>query len=173
MGWLIEDTRQQKGKHELKHDYWMRRGANVIRCKLPFGDYARVPEVVVDTKKDIYEIAGNLLHQHKRFREECIAANVAGCQLIVLIENLDGIRDLGDLARWQESLEHLDMRRFKNAKAVRIKGETLAKTMSTMSQKYGVVWDFCTPNEAAKRIDDLLNPAVTFRCPHCGREIER
>lgn len=149
---LIEDTGQKLGQHELKHECWKKLGTQVIRCKLPFGDYAVVPPIVVDTKRDIYEIAQNIDQDHERFRNECINARDHGCQLVILIENLDGVRSLGDLAKWRESTAHFRMRGGQR----RIFGSRLAKAMQTMADRYGVTFDFCTPNEAAKRVLDIL-----------------
>ena len=149
---LIEDTRQQKGKHEIKHTYWQRLGVNLVRSALPFGDYAIVPDVVVDTKADIYEIANNLIQEHDRFRAECIAAHNAGCLLVVLVENTDGVVDLDTLARWTESADHYSMRRGKR----RITGKRLASIMATMTERYGVVFDFCSPNDAGRRVIEIL-----------------
>lgn len=149
---LIEDTRQQKGKHEIKHNYWRKLGVNIVRSALPFGDYAWVPPVVVDTKQDIYEIANNIQQSHERFKRECISAQEVGCQLVILIENLDGVRCLNDLKKWEESDDHF----FKRNGTRRIHGKRLAKAMSTMSERYGVLFDFCAPNEAAQRVLEIL-----------------
>lgn len=149
---IIEDTRQQKGKHEIKHQYWHGLGVPIVRSALPFGDYALVPAVVVDTKKDIYEIANNLQQQHKRFRDECIKAHKADCQLIILIENTDGVSTLADLCNWRESDEHFYGRNGKR----RIIGATIAGIMRTMTENYGVKFEFCTPNEAGRRVLEIL-----------------
>ncbi|MCQ2771211.1 MAG: hypothetical protein MJ236_05375, partial [Clostridia bacterium] len=67
---IIEDSRQQKNKHELKHSHFNEMGVELIRCKLPFGDYAKVPSVSVDTKANMLEIAQNIGSDHKRFKSE-------------------------------------------------------------------------------------------------------
>lgn len=149
---LIEDTRQQKGKHDLKHNYWRKLGVNIVRSALPFGDYAWVPPVVVDTKKDLYEMAANLFKGHDRFRKECIKAHNANSQLVILVENTDGVDSLESLKRWEESDEHFDMRNGK----VKISGEYMESIMSSMHERYGVIFEFCTPNEAGKRVIELL-----------------
>lgn len=150
---LIEDTRQQKGKHELKNTYWQKRGVNVIRSAMPFGDYMFAPHIVVDTKRDIYEIACDIDQDHARFRNECIKARKFGCKLVILIENIDGVVDLETLEKWEESDEHYRTRRGKR----RISGMRLARAMSTMSARYGVEFQFCTPNEAGKRVIEILS----------------
>ena len=77
---IQEDTRQQAGKHNIKHAYFDDNEIGVVRCKLPFGDYAPIPPVSVDTKKDMDEIAQNICgKEHRRFVNECKAARDAGC----------------------------------------------------------------------------------------------
>lgn len=152
MAHLIEDTRQQLGKHEQKNEYWQRRGINVVRSALPFGDYALVPNVVVDTKQDIYELASNIDKDHTRFRNECIKARDHGCLLVILVENEDGVSELADLENWIESSDHFKARRGQR----RITGKRLMRAMTTMSMRYGVVFEFCHPSEAGQRVLDLL-----------------
>lgn len=145
---IIEDTRQQKGKHELKHSCFEQMGVRLIRNMLPFGDYMIVPGISVDTKADIAEIASNIGSDHKRFKNECIAARDAGCQLIVLVENTDGIRCIEDVKEW------VNPEIIYRPRA--ITGERLSKAMSTMSERYGVKFEFCHPDEAAEKIIELL-----------------
>lgn len=149
---IIEDTRQQKGKHELKHSCFEQMGVRLIRNMLPFGDYMVVPGISVDTKADIAEIASNIGSDHKRFKNECIAARDAGCQLIVLVENTDGIRCIEDVREW------VNPEIIYRPRA--ITGERLSKAMSTMSERYGVRFEFCHPDEAAEKIIELLGEHI-------------
>lgn len=150
---IIEDSRQQSGKHDHKNEWWGREGVSIIRHKLAFGDYALPPVVSVDSKKDIQELASNIDQQHARFRNECVAARDAGCQLVILVENLDGVRSLADLALWKESQESFMRRK----RAVRpLDGRRLAKACQTMSDRYGVRFEFCRPEESAARITEIL-----------------
>lgn len=157
---IVIDTRQQAGKHDHKHERWESEGVPTVRCKLPYGDYALAPKVSVDTKKDIYELAGNILQKqdHIRFRNECIGAKKDGCQLIVLVENEDGVSSLSELASWNETGRHFVMRKRTsgNDHAVRFQGERLAKACATMQEKYGVRFMFCKPEESADRIREIL-----------------
>lgn len=145
---IIEDTRQKKGKHEIKHACFEQMGVQIIRNMLPFGDYAKPPTISIDTKENMLEIAQNIGSQHTRFKNECIAAKKAGCQLIILVENRDGIKNINDVHKW------LNPDLIYRPKS--ITGERLEKAMKTMSERYGVRFEFCTPEEAAERIIDLL-----------------
>ena len=72
---ILEDTRQKPGKHDVKAKAFQDAGMDVYRCKLPFGDYAPVPPVSIDTKRNIDEIAGNICgKEHARFIREYKAA---------------------------------------------------------------------------------------------------
>lgn len=147
---LLEDTRQQSGKHELKHEYFASEGIEVVRTKLPFGDYALWGgTIAVDTKANVEEIAGNIGGSgHVRFREECKLARRCGGQLIILVENEHGYKCIDDVVAW------VNPNVRKTARS--ITGERLAKAMHTMSERYGVQFEFCAPEEAGRRILQLL-----------------
>ena len=146
--YLIEDTRQQNGKHDIKHSHFNEMGVRLIRSKLAFGDYTLVPNISVDTKANMAEIASNIGSDHKRFKNECVAARDAGCQLIILVENNEGITCVNDVHKWVNP----DLIYRPRA----ITGERLQKAMQTMSERYGVRFEFCSPEESAGKIIELL-----------------
>jgi ribosome-associated protein len=145
---IIEDSRQKRGMHELKHACFEEMGVELVRNMLPFGDYALPPSISVDTKADMAEIASNIGGDHQRFKRECIAAKNAGCQLIILVENTDGIHSVDDVHTW------INPEVIYRPRA--ITGERLEKAMKTMSERYGVRFEFCEPHEAAGKIVELL-----------------
>lgn len=59
---IIEDTRNKPSKHDLKGQYFKSCGINVMRSKLPCGDYALLTNMssVVDTKFSIHELIGDI-----------------------------------------------------------------------------------------------------------------
>ena len=145
---IIEDTRQKSGMHELKHSHFNEMGVQLVRNMLPFGDYAMPPSISVDTKANMDEIAQNIGSDHQRFKRECIAARDAGCQLIILVENTEGISSVKDVHRW------INPDLIYRPRA--ITGDRLQKAMITMSERYGVRFEFCRPEESAQRIIELL-----------------
>ena len=149
---LIEDTRNKPGHHELKHARWEAIGQPPVRSKLAFGDYALVPPVSVDTKKDIQELAMDITQEHERFRAECEGARDAGCRLVVLVENEDGVRDLDCLRKWREPEASFRRRRAK----MRYSGSRIAAACATMRERYGVEFAFCAPEDAADFVLDIL-----------------
>ena len=149
---IQEDTRQKKGYHEIKHKWFAENDIGLVRCKLPFGDYAPIPPVSIDTKENMDEIASNICgKEHKRFINECKAAAAAGCKLYILVENELGISDISQVHLWR------------NPRAIYspncVQGERLQKAMETIQERYGVIFLFCDPTDSARIITDLIKEA--------------
>lgn len=147
MAIIIEDTRQKDGKHQQKHIGFEDLGVKLLRCKLPFGDYALPPAISVDTKENLEEIAGNLcgsMKERDRFIRECKAAAAAGCQLVIMVEtDHDGsLLDLGDI-------------RIGSGKVVT--GLQLYRAMTAVSGRYGVQFMLVRPEDAAREIMRILH----------------
>ena len=158
-GVIWEDTRNKPGKHEMKRHHFESEGWRIARTKLYVGDYMLPGGLVsVDTKEDIYELASDLRQQHDRFRAECERADEAGIRLIILVENEDGVNDLWGLADWIEPHAHFAMRQRKSRGRVkkRLSGTQLFKACKTMQGKYGVEFQFCTPELAGACVLSIL-----------------
>lgn len=169
---LLEDTRNQVGKHDSKAEYFNKAGVEVRRTKLYVGDYTLPTNqsVCIDTKKDIQELIGDICgKQHERFRAELLRAQESGIRLIILVEDDGGYCDykktiynkpvtsLEELFRWKNPRLFI----WKNGKQLypaATKGAVLAKACITMREKYGVDFQFCRKADAGKRIIELLTP---------------
>lgn len=143
---IIEDTRQKDGKHQQKHIGFGELGADLLRCKLPFGDYALPPAVSVDTKENLEEIAQNLcgsMKERNRFVRECKAAAAAGCQLIIMVEteHEGSLLDLGAI--------HLN-------NGMTVTGLQLHRAMTAVAGRYSVRFVLVRPEDAAREIVRLL-----------------
>ena len=148
--WIIEDSRQQADKHNLKHEGFAASGVNLVRCKLPWGDYANIPPVSIDTKNSMDEIAANICgKEHQRFINECKAAKEAGCKLYILVENTLEVSDISQVHTW------VNPRVIYSPNCVQ--GARLQKAMETISERYGVTFLFCKPEDSAEIIKELLN----------------
>lgn len=141
------DSREQKYDHII--NYFDSQGIKWVRSKCVVGDYVNLenPMVVIDRKKDLQEVAGNVCQQHDRFVRELELAKELGYKMIVLVEE-PNIKTVTDVFGWY------NWRKKTNPKAV--SGRTLAKIMLTMSQKYGVEWQFTTKSKCGERILELL-----------------
>jgi len=171
MGGIYADTRQHAGKHEVKEAWWAAHGVALERVKLDFGDYmADGSNVSVDTKRSIAEIAQNINgRNHDRFKRECIRARDAGCRLVILVENREGVRDVHGVRKWVN--DHCRRCGWRargcapadpSGKCARhgtrkpIQGERLSRAMTTMEERYGVRFEFCDPRDAARMVCELL-----------------
>lgn len=157
---LIEDSRQQAGKHLNVQRYCDRHGIELIRKKLDVGDYMLEGGTVsVDTKFGMAECYSNLIQDHDRFRRECIRARDSGIRLVVLVEE-SGITTLEDIKEWVNprvtAYERAVTNGWPHAKAAPISSKRLYGIMKTMAENYGIEWAFCHKNSTGKRIVEIL-----------------
>lgn len=147
---ILEDSRQKPEKNAHIRKQLEQLGYKVERSKLYCGDYtwATDQKVCIDTKQDLQEVCGNVTQQHDRFQAECMRAQEAGIQLIILVQE-PSIKTLGEVPMWY------NWRLKKNPKA--LNGKKLYKIMATMTEKYGVAWLFTTKAKCGERIVELLN----------------
>jgi len=149
---LLEDTRNQPGKHKNIEAYCKQQGIEIVRTKLLVGDYmltgAGSGGISADTKTlGVPEIAGNIFHDHERFRAECEMAQKCDIQLIVLIEEaLPG----GRLNNWRSPLGRDGKPKYK------FDPEVLRKAMITMQDRYGVKFRFCDGRSTGKVLLEYL-----------------
>ena len=141
------DSREQKYDHVTR--YLDSKGIKWIKSKCVVGDYVNLenPMVVIDRKKNLQEVAGNVCQQHDRFIRELELANELGYRIIILVEE-PNITSLIGVCTWY------NYRRKKNPKA--INGKTLYKIMLTMQEKYGCEWMFTTKAKCGERIVEIL-----------------
>lgn len=147
---IQEDTRQKPDKNKHIREQLEELGYTVKRFGgMAVGDYQILGkgDIVIDTKKDMNEIESNLIHDHERFRNECLLAQEAGIRLIILIQD-EKLKQLSDVFGWY----NIRRKWSKNAAT----GRTLGKIMYSMREKYGVEWEFTTKANCGKRIIELL-----------------
>lgn len=179
---IIEDDRQHAHKHDHKHEVWDALGVPYLSrdemIKLDFGDYMRgfddgtldrTSNVSVDTKRGLSEVSTNLGRKHEVFKREVKRANEAGYLLVVLVETEDATC-IDDVRDWVNShCTHCNVSRrgecdplerdaicLKHGTRKPLQGETIAKQMKTMQANRSVRFEFCKPEESAKRICELL-----------------
>lgn len=153
---ILEDTRNQVGKHRNIKQQLTALGHQVVRSKLYVGDYqlANSGKVSIDTKKDMLELAMDLCRDHDRFRRECEKARDAGIKLIILTEEE---LPQGGLAKWESPRWKSPGSGHRMGDPIsRVKAETLYKQIHTMSSRYGVEFRFCRRDETGKMIANLL-----------------
>ena len=149
---LLEDTRNQKGKHKNIAAYCKQNGIEIIRTKLLVGDYMLAGSegggISVDTKTlGIPEMASNIFQEHERFRNECEIAQRCGIKLYILVEEMP---PEGDLAKWVPPLDRYGRPKY------RFSAETLKKAANTMTERYGVEFVYCDGRSTGKVLLELL-----------------
>ena len=127
-----------------------RQGVKVVRRALNFADYfnPEKPDVIIDRKQNLLEIAGNVVQGRARWLREVERCNRAGCHLIVLIEHSPRIRKLEDVIGWKNP-------RLK-VSPLAVSGDRLFRIMKAMELKYGIEWQFCGKQQTGKKIIELL-----------------
>lgn len=146
---LLEDTRNQIGKHRNIEAYCRMTGIEIIRQALLVGDYmiANQGAVSVDTKQDVRELAMDVFQEHRRFRDECERAQKCGITLIILTEEtLPG----GRLENWRSPIGR------DGRPVCRFDPKTLKKAMITMQDKYGVKFRFCDGRSTGRIMMEYL-----------------
>lgn len=147
--------------------------------KLIVGDYMNYdnPRIIVDRKQSLTEVCGNMTQQHTRFRNELIRAQELGIQLVILVEHGGEIRTIDDVAQWVNPRRQQYCRKYgipaNGDVAANIAeferhggtrqpttGNQLAKMMCTMSDRYGVRWEFCSKQDTGRRIIEILSDSV-------------
>lgn len=143
---IIEmDTRNQKDEYIT--DFLDSRKIKWIRNKLYAGDIKLVDstKVIIDLKKDLLEMSGNLtsLKEHERIKREIARAREIGCKRFIFLIKEQKINSIQEVNNW-------------SSKRTKVKGETLAKIMNTMSERYNVEFIFIKKELAGATVLELL-----------------
>lgn len=153
---LIEDTRNQVGKHKAVNEYLESQGHKVVRSKMLVGDYmiANDGSVAIDTKMSVMELIMDVYQQHKRFKAECVLAQEAGIQLYVLVEEElpNGRLDEWVAPKWQT----FGRNHHAGDPMSKADPKRLRKALITMQERYGVKFRFCSPKNTGAEILRLL-----------------
>lgn len=162
------DTREHASEWNRIKGQFDDAGIQYVRSKLYVGDYMSLDNarLVIDRKKDLQEICGNVCQQHERFKKELIRAIEANIQIIFLIEHGPDIMTLEDVYFWQNPRKHEIRWRYNkftgkkekyfiSAKAV--DGVQLYKSLCTIRDRYGARFEFCCKPDTGKKIVELLS----------------
>lgn len=151
---ILTDTRQQKESHILK--VFDNNNILHIRTTLSSADYMVVRynevkgfykdySILIDTKKDLEEIAGNLCNtkNHERIKNEIMKGKELGAKQFIFLISDDKINCIDDLKKW-------------SSKRTKVKGNTLFKIMNTMRKKYDIKFIICKKNDIGSYIIKLF-----------------
>ena len=142
---IISDTRERKNSHIL--DYFQRHNIDYEIRKLDTADYwnSENPNVVIDRKKNLNEIATNLCsNDSSRFWREVRRSYKDKQKFIVLCEHGCKIKSLADVSGWQ-------------SKYSKISGKRLQEEMYRLGIAYNITWVFYDKRSSGRMIVELLN----------------
>ena len=151
---ILTDTRQQKENHIIKE--FDKQKYLHIRTGLPSADYMAIRynnekgfymdySTLIDTKKDIEEIASNLCNtqNHERIKREIARGKELGCNNFIFLIAGGKVKTINDLKNWKSN-------------RTQVKGETLMKIMQTMKERYKIRFIICPKKDMGKKIIELL-----------------
>ena len=158
---FIDSREKQRAIRNIVKEF-QEQGVKFITNKLYVGDYqsAENPKIVVDRKQNLSEICSNVCQDHDRFRRELTRAQDAGIKIIILIEHGKDITCLEDIIFWENPRGIVRKKvngKWQSIKTKATTGETLYKILTTLQEKYGCEFQFCTKEETGKRILEILS----------------
>lgn len=150
---ILTDTRQQRENHITKT--FDKQGIIHIRTGLPSADYMALRyeqgkgfyldySVLIDTKKDLLELCGNLTKDHDRLVREIDKGHELGCEEFVFIIGDTKIKTIEDIKKW--SSPH-----------TKVKGYVLLKIMQTFKEHHNCKFVIVPKKEVGNKVIDLLS----------------
>lgn len=166
---IIEDTRNQPGKHENIRKFCEQNGIRIVRSKLMVGDYSlpTTQTTCVDTKYGLQEVYNNMVQEHERFARECDLAHELGIRLVILVEQ-DGIVDISHVHEWRNPRYERYMKLLIGQRYGRYMGTKLPskrpidsprlqKMMQTFAEHHHCEWRFCDKAKTGEVLMEILN----------------
>ena len=160
------DSREHKWEMARVQRQLTALGCQTFVSKLYVGDYQSLDNgrLAIDRKKDLQELCGNVAQQHERFTDELRRAKKNGIQLVILVEHGEGIESLEDVYWWENPRRHVTKWRTVNGhreayveSEKAIDGAQLYKSLLTIKQEYGVMFEFCTKDKTGQKIVEILS----------------
>ena len=162
------DTREHAKEWERIKGQFDTLGVQCFRSKMYVGDYQSLdnPRLVIDRKKDLQEICGNVCQQHERFKAELLRAKEQGIKLVILCEHGADVKSLEDVYFWQNPRKYQIRWKTVNGKRVKdvisakaVDGNQLYKSLCTIRDRYSVDFIFCQKEETGRKIMEILGGA--------------
>lgn len=150
---IIVDSREKPKAITGILDYFDRNGIEYEVSKLLFGDYMDYnrPQLVIDRKQNIAELAKNCTREHERFRRELERVAKTGSKLIILVEqNMYKDRD-----EWVQVRQIVDLIRWSSPHTM-VRGEKIYRVLASWTAKYPVEVRFCDRRATGKNIVNIL-----------------
>lgn len=150
---IIIDSREKPKAITGILDYFERNGIEYETSKLLFGDYMDYsrPQLVIDRKQNISELAKNCTREHERFRRELERVAKTGSKLIILVEQ----NRYKDRDEWVQVRQIVDLIRWESPHTM-VRGEKIYRVFASWCAKYPVEVRFCDKRATGKQIVNIL-----------------
>lgn len=153
MKFLLIDSREKPKAIRSIVKYFDSIGLVHETSKLFIGDYQDFnrPQIIVDRKQNIAELAKNCTADHERFRRELERAQKANTTLVALVEQ----NRYKDRDRWihVESVEDLMLWESPHTT---IRGEKVYRVLRSWMAKYPLRVEFCDKRNTGRRIYEII-----------------
>ena len=150
---IIVDTREKPKAIVRILEHFDRSGIPYERSKLFFGDYMDFnrPQLVIDRKQDIAELAKNCTTEHERFRGELERVKKCSAHLVILVEQ----NRYKDRDEWIQVEKPIDLIRWSSPHTM-VRGEKVYRVLASWSAKYPISVVFCDKRSTGRLITEIL-----------------
>ena len=150
---IIVDSREKPKAITGILDYFDRNGIEYEVSKLLFGDYMDYsrPQLVIDRKQNIAELAKNCTREHERFRRELERVSKTGSKLVILVEQ----NRYKDRDEWVQVRQIVDLIRWSSPHTM-VRGEKIYRVLASWTAKYPVEVRFCDKRSTGRTITKIL-----------------
>ena len=151
--YLLIDTREKPKAIENILKTFDSEGIQYERTKLLFGDYADYnrPQIVIDRKQNIAELAKNCTVEAERFKKELERAQRANSRLVILVEQ----NRYKDRETWVQVRDISDLMLWSNTHTT-IRGEKVFRVLSAWVSKYDISVVFCDKRQTGQKILEII-----------------
>ena len=151
--YVIVDTREKPKAIAGILDYFDKNGIEYERSKLLFGDYMEYnrPNVVIDRKQNIAELAKNCTSEAERFKREMDKARKAGATLVILVEQ----NRYYDRGEWVQVNNIEDLLTWCSPNT-QVRGEKVYRVLSSWRAKWPIDVRFCDKRSTGRIITEIL-----------------
>ena len=150
---VIVDTREKPKAIQGILDYFSKHDIDYERSKLLFGDYCDYhrPELVIDRKQNIAELAKNCTVEHERFRRELERVKRCNAHLVILVEQ----NRYKDRDEWVQVDKIVDLIRWSSPHTM-VRGERVYRILASWTAKYPISVVFCDKRSTGRIITEIL-----------------
>lgn len=151
--YLLIDTREKQKAIKTILKTFDEAGIEYESTKLLFGDYMDYnrPQIVIDRKQNIAELAKNCTIEAERFKRELERSQRANSRLVILVEQ----NRYNDRGEWKQVETIADLMLWSSPHTT-IRGEKVFRVLSAWINKYNIEVRFCDKKQTGQKILEII-----------------